>query len=68
MVKVASAPQFKYLCFSHLDTRLYKGEGSVSLIAYYPYAMATFSPAIHDASKGDINNLGDLPAWLKIYY
>ena len=68
MVKVASPPQFRYICFDHLSTRLYKGEGSVSLVAYYPYATATFSPSIKNAKVGHINNVGDLPAQLKIYF
>ena len=68
MVKLAAPPTFRYICFDHLDTRLYKGEGSLQLIAYYPYAMATFSPSINNANNGGINNAGDLPAELKIYF
>lgn len=37
--KVQSAPQFKTICFDTLDgERVYKGEGTISFIAYYPYA------------------------------
>ena len=68
MVKVAAPPSLKYICFDHLDTRLYKGEGSLQLIAYYPYAIATFSPSIKNTTQGTINNVGDLPAQLKIYF
>ena len=68
MVKTAAPPTFRYICFDYHDTRLYKGEGSLQLIAYYPYAMATFSPSINNTNHGGINNVGDLPAELKIYF
>ena len=39
MVKVAQSAIIEHLCFD-LDegTRIYKGEGSLNLVAYYPYA------------------------------
>ena len=39
MVKVAQSAIIEHLCFD-LDegTRIYKGEGNLSLVAYYPYA------------------------------
>ena len=38
--KVKSAPEFKSLCFTNKETgqRVYKGEGSLTFICYYPYA------------------------------
>ena len=68
MVKVAAPPQFKYICFDYQDMRLYKGEGSVQLVAYYPYALATRSSVLIDKNEAPINNVGDLPAQLKIYF
>lgn len=68
MVKVASPPQFKYICFDHQDVRLYKGEGAVQLVAYYPFALATFSPGLSNAKSAALNNNGDLPAQLKITF
>ena len=68
MVKTVSPPTFRYICFDHLDTRLYKGEGSLQLVAYYPYAMATFSPRIENATHGSVNNAGDLPAEIRTYF
>lgn len=68
MVKCVSPPVFKYICFDHLEMRLYKGEGSVNLVGYYPYALATTSPKVRKASEGIINNSGDLNAQLKIYF
>lgn len=68
MVKCVSPPSFKYICFDHMEMRLYKGEGQANLVAYYPYALATFSPTITNATTATINNIGDLDAQLKIYY
>lgn len=68
MVKVQSTPTFKYICFDNMDMRLYKGEGTIKLIAYYPYALATFSPTVHNKEIGPINNVGDLNAQLKITF
>jgi len=68
MVKCAAPPTFRYICFDHLEMRLYKGEGTVNLIAYYPYALATFSPNFLNATTAVINNTGDLGAFIKIFY
>lgn len=68
MVKCSAAPTFKYICFDHMEMRLYKGEGQANLIAYYPYALATFSPFIMNSNEALINNVGDLPAEIKVYY
>lgn len=42
-VKIQSPPQLHTICFDQLDNdnntvRVYKGEGSISFVAYYPYA------------------------------
>lgn len=68
MVKCVAPPTFKYICFDHMEVRLYKGEGSANLVAYYPYALATFSPFVKNNNEAVINNVGDLPAEIKIYY
>lgn len=68
MVKTASPPVFKYICFDHMEMRLYKGEGSVNLVAYYPYALATFTPVFQNTNAVQITNDGDLDAELEIYY
>lgn len=68
MVKCAQPPQLKYLCFDHMEFRIYKGEGNVQLIAYYPFAFSVESPTIFNAKIDIINNIGDLPANLKIIY
>lgn len=69
MVKCAQPPQLNYICFDHYEFRIYKGEGTVQLIAYYPFAFSVISPLIEYQNDGaPINNTGDLPAYLKIVY
>lgn len=58
------------------DVINYKGEGTLNLVAYYPYAISTnevvIPGTINDfteiAQGKQINNIGDLEAPLKIYY
>ena len=41
--KVQSSPQFKTICFDTPDgARVYKGEGTINFIAYYPYAKSVY--------------------------
>ena len=54
----------------------YKGEGTINLVAYYPYGISTNEIVVPgtindftEISKGkQVNNIGDLEAPLKIYY
>ncbi len=69
MVKCAQPPQLKYLCFDHLEFRIYKGEGTVTMIAYYPFAFSVISPNLTYSENGAvINNSGDMPANLNVTY
>ena len=38
--KLKSKPEFKFICFTDRDTgeRVYKGEGTLNFVCYYPYA------------------------------
>ena len=36
--KIQSPPQLKYLCFYENGQRIYKGEGTIQLVAYSPFA------------------------------
>ena len=38
LVKSISPPSLRYLCFDEEGERIYKGEGTLMLTAYYPYA------------------------------
>lgn len=47
-VKVSGNPQLKYICFNIQESkfqfkRVYKGEGTVSFIAYYPFAHSRYN-------------------------
>lgn len=68
MVSCSAPPAFKYICFDHMEMRLYKGEGQANFIAYYPFALATFSPHLDNTNTGIINNVGDLEAEIKTIY
>ena len=41
--KVQSPPQLKYICFDEDGQRIYKGEGTINFICYYPFAHSMFS-------------------------
>ena len=41
MVK-SSKPQLKYICFGKEGERIYKGEGTLTFTAYYPFAKSIF--------------------------
>lgn len=69
MVKCTQSPTLKYLCFDHMEFRIYKGEGNVQLTAYYPFAFSVHSPLLDYNSGGAVvNNQGDLPANINIIY
>lgn len=69
MVKCAQPPQLKFLPFDSYEFRVYKGEGTVQLVAYYPFAFSVISPSLVQTEEGAvINNIGDLPANLSIIY
>lgn len=69
MVKCSQPPVLKYICFDHMEFRVYKGEGTVNLVAYYPFAFGVVSPnIIYDAAGSKINNVGDMPCNLSIIY
>lgn len=69
MVKCSAPPTLKYIAFDHGEVRVYKGEGTVNLVAYYPYALSTEETVINvKASSRRLQNLGDLDAPFKILF
>lgn len=69
MVKCIQPPVIKYIPFDHLEFRIYKGEGTVQFVAYYPFAFGVVSPSLaYTAAGATINNNGDMPANLEILY
>ena len=68
-VKCSAPPQIKFIPFSDLgDVLNYKGEGSVNLVAYYPYAESIRQGKIVSKTSDSISNIGDLEMPIKIYY
>lgn len=41
-VKIKDPPQLKTICFMEDGKRIYKGEGTISFIAYYPFARGVY--------------------------
>lgn len=37
-VKIQSPPRLKFICFNENGQRIYKGEGTIQFISYFPYA------------------------------
>lgn len=68
MVKCMVPPQLRYICFDEYDVRVYKGEGTVQLIAYYPFGISTNTTTILKKNKCEINNNGDLPTNFKVIF
>ena len=69
MVKCIQPPVIKYIPFDHLEFRIYKGEGTVQFVAYYPFAFGVVSPSLaYSAAGATVNNSGDMPANLDILF
>lgn len=71
MVKCAQPPNLKYICFGNGDTKLYKGEGTVNLIAYFPFGISTneFNLEYDSSLKGaQAYNGGDMETDFQTIY
>ena len=58
----------KYIGFDNNGTILYKGEGNINLVAYYPYAISTTDIEIYNGTNFLVFNTGDIETPMKIYY
>lgn len=67
-VKCSAPPTLKYISFPFEEIKIYKGEGSINLVAYYPYALSTKEIVIGSKKEQELNNMGDLEVPIKIYY
>lgn len=69
MVKCSAPPTLKYIAFDYQEVRVYKGEGSVNLVAYYPFALS-ISETVFKTYRSDqvISNVGDMDIPFKIIY
>lgn len=64
MVKAAQSPQLQYICFDTKNhVKVYKGEGSISLVAFYPYGLSTinYQKLNITGNRFEILNRGDFP-------
>ena len=55
-VKVQNPPQLKTICFDEKGQRVYKGEGTLSFVAYYPFARAPMK-FLNEYEKEKIENI-----------
>ena len=68
-VKCSSPPTLKFLPFGERnDVIIYKGEGTVNLVAYYPYAVSVVETELQSDNLAWIDNIGDVSTPCKIYY
>ena len=59
-VKIKDPPQLKTICFMEDGKRIYKGEGTISFVAYYPFARGVYK--IGDNIPEEIKNTEE---WIK---
>lgn len=67
-VKCSAPPTLKYISFDFQEIKVYKGEGSVNLVAYYPYALSTQELILGSKDEQDLINIGDVETPIRIYY
>lgn len=67
-VKCSAPPTLKYISFDDHETKVYKGEGSINLVAYYPYGISTTQVEIKSGTDFFVSNTGDIETPIKIYY
>ena len=61
MVKVAQSAIIQHLCFDVDEgTRIYKGEGTLNLVAYYPYARSVHK-FLNEFNEGDNSDFNIYP-------
>lgn len=75
IVKCSSPPTLKYVAFADNNVIIYKGEGTVNLVAFYPYAISTTKNILGNcldssgnASSTLISNIGDIEMPIKMIF
>ena len=58
VVKVTGTPTLRFVSFNENGNRVYKGEGTINFIAYFPYAMSTIKYA-DEATGARFANQGE---------
>ena len=57
-VKIKDPPQLKTICFMEDGKRIYKGEGTISFVAYYPFARGCYK------FETDIKDIINVEEWI----
>ena len=57
-VKIKDPPQLKTICFMEDGQRIYKGEGTISFVAYYPFARGRYK------FETDIKDIINVEEWI----
>lgn len=57
-VKIKDPPQLKTICFMEDGKRIYKGEGTISFVAYYPFARGVYK------FETDIKDIVNVEEWI----
>lgn len=57
-VKIKDPPQLKTICFMEDGKRIYKGEGTISFVAYYPFARGRYK------FETDITDIINVEEWI----
>lgn len=57
-VKIKDPPQLKTICFMEDGKRIYKGEGTISFVAYYPFARGVYK------FEKDIKDIINVEEWI----
>ena len=60
LAKIQAPPQLKYICFDENGQRIYKGEGTIQFVAYYPYGMSELQTLATSAAGTSITNSGEI--------
>lgn len=60
LAKVQSPPQLKYICFDEGGNRIYKGEGILTFVSYYPFGMSDLKTLATSAAGTSITNSGEI--------
>lgn len=61
LAKVQAPPQLKYICFDEGNQRIYKGEGTIQLVAYYPFGMSDLQTLPVATTGTTVTNNGEIP-------
>lgn len=67
-VKCQNPPTLKYIAFDVEGERIYKGEGTVNFVAFYPYGVSVETNQINNGSSSNISNSGDIETPVEVYY